>query len=107
MNVRMSSTALAAALVLGLAAGPASPALAAAGTGAPAAPGHGAQREATGQAPDAEALRAAIQWLPKDDATAALVRVSGSGGDWRGTSGVHDLASGRPADPDGRFRAAR
>ncbi|MFE2933864.1 serine hydrolase domain-containing protein [Streptomyces sp. NPDC059278] len=105
MNVRMSSTALAAALVLGLAAGPASPALAAAGTGAPVTAGHGAQREATGQAPDTEALRAAIQGLPKDDATAALVRVSGSGGDWRGTSGVHDLASGRPADPDGRFRA--
>ncbi|MCX5105508.1 beta-lactamase family protein [Streptomyces sp. NBC_00264] len=105
MNVRMSGTALAAALVLGLAAGPASPALAAAGTGAPATAGHGAQREATGQAPDAEALRTAVQGLPKDDATAALVRVSGSGGDWRGASGVHDLASGRPADPDGRFRA--
>ncbi|MER5369712.1 serine hydrolase domain-containing protein [Streptomyces sp. NPDC002722] len=105
MNVRMSGTALAAALVLGLAAGPASPALAAAGTGAPAAASHGAQREATGQAPDAEALRAAVQGLPKDDATAALVRVSGSGGDWRGASGVHDLASGRPTDPDGRFRA--
>ncbi|MFG3532073.1 serine hydrolase domain-containing protein [Streptomyces sp. NPDC047917] len=101
----MSSTALAAALVLGLVTGPASPALAAAGTDAPAAAGRFTQREATGQAPDAEALRAAIRGLPRDDATAALVRVSGSGGDWRGTSGVHDLASGRPADPGGRFRA--
>ncbi|MFE7260474.1 serine hydrolase domain-containing protein [Streptomyces sp. NPDC057592] len=104
MNVRMSSTALAAALVLGIAAGPASPALAA-GTGASAATGHSAQRAPVTEAPDAEALRTAIAGLPKDDATAALVRVSGSGGDWRGSSGVHDLASGRPADPDGRFRA--
>ncbi|MCX5109003.1 beta-lactamase family protein [Streptomyces sp. NBC_00378] len=104
MNVRMSSTALAAALVLGIAAGPASPALAA-GTGASAATGHSVQRAPVTEAPDAEALRTAIAGLPKDDATAALVRVSGSGGDWRGSSGVHDLASGRPADPDGRFRA--
>ncbi|MFJ8853114.1 serine hydrolase domain-containing protein [Streptomyces sp. NPDC102437] len=104
MNVRMSSTVLAAALVLGIAAGPASPALAA-GTDASAAAGHWAQRAPVAEAPDAEALQAAIAGLPKDDATAALVRVSGSGGDWRGSSGVHDLASGRPADPDGRFRA--
>ncbi|MET9662410.1 serine hydrolase domain-containing protein, partial [Streptomyces sp. NPDC006510] len=41
----------------------------------------------------------------KDDATAALVRVAGTGGSWRGSAGVHDLVSGRPADPDGRFRA--
>ncbi|WP_326768147.1 beta-lactamase family protein [Streptomyces sp. NBC_01591] len=102
MNARTSRTVVAAALVLGIAVGPVPPALAA---GTPAAAGHSAQRETTGQAPDAEALRAAIQGLPKDDATAALVRVSGSGGDWRGSAGVHDLASGRPADPDGRFRA--
>ncbi|MFE7110492.1 serine hydrolase domain-containing protein [Streptomyces sp. NPDC057575] len=104
MNVRMSSTVLAAALVLGIAAGPASPAPAAS-TGASAAAGHWAQRAPVTEAPDAEALRTAIAGLPKDDATAALVRVSGSGGDWRGSSGVHDLVSGRPADPDGRFRA--
>ncbi|MEU0628448.1 serine hydrolase domain-containing protein [Streptomyces sp. NPDC005989] len=102
MNVRMSSTALAAALVLGIAAGPASPALAA---GAPVLSGHSAHRTPVTEAPDAEALRTAIAGLPKDDATAALVRVSGSGGDWRGSSGVHDLVSGRPADQDGRFRA--
>ncbi|MFC9753412.1 serine hydrolase domain-containing protein [Streptomyces sp. NPDC056921] len=102
MNVRMSSTALAAALVLGIAAGPASPALAA---GAPALSGHSAHRTPVTEAPDAEALRTAIAGLPKDDATAALVRVSGSGGYWRGSSGVHDLVSGRPADQDGRFRA--
>ncbi|WP_406013006.1 beta-lactamase family protein [Streptomyces sp. NBC_00984] len=103
MNTRTSRTVVAAALVLGIAAGPAAPALAAAGT--PAATGHAAQQEPAREAPDAGALRAAIQGLPKDDATAALVRISGTGGGWRGSSGVHDLASGQPADPDGRFRA--
>lgn len=56
-------------------------------------------------APDAKALRAALAGLPDADATAALVRVGGTGGTWRGSSGVHDLESGRPADPDARFRA--
>ncbi|MEU9170032.1 serine hydrolase domain-containing protein [Streptomyces sp. NPDC048420] len=55
--------------------------------------------------PDAEALRAALAGLPDADATAALVRVGGSDGRWRGSSGVHDLESGRPADPHARFRA--
>ncbi|MFD7496866.1 serine hydrolase domain-containing protein [Streptomyces sp. NPDC059832] len=103
MNTRTSRTVVAAALVLGIAAGPAAPALAAAGT--PAATGHAAPKELALEAPDAGALRAAIHGLPKDDATAALVRVSGTGGGWRGSAGVHDLASGQPADPDGRFRA--
>ena len=56
-------------------------------------------------APDGKALRAALAGLPDADATAALVRVGGTGGDWRGSSGVHDLVSGRPADPGARFRA--
>ena len=56
-------------------------------------------------APDGEALRSALAGLPDADATAALVRVGGTGGSWRGSSGVHDLESGRPADPDARFRA--
>jgi CubicO group peptidase (beta-lactamase class C family) len=56
-------------------------------------------------APDGKALRAALAGLPDADATAALVRVGGTGGDWRGSSGVHDLESGRPADPGARFRA--
>lgn len=56
-------------------------------------------------APDAEALRAAIAGLPNADATAALVRIGGRDGRWRGSSGVHDLESGRAADPMGRFRA--
>ncbi|MEU0209994.1 serine hydrolase domain-containing protein [Streptomyces canus] len=56
-------------------------------------------------APDGKALRAALAGLPDADATAALVRVGGTGGSWHGSSGVHDLESGRPADPDARFRA--
>lgn len=89
-------TAVTAALVLGLAAGPlAAPAVAAPATAArPAAAG-----------PDAGALRAALAGLPDADATAALVRVGGTDGRWRGSSGVHDLASGRKADPNALFRA--
>ncbi|GLP71692.1 peptidase [Streptomyces sp. TUS-ST3] len=59
----------------------------------------------TASGPDAGALRAAIAGLPDANATAALVRVGGSDGSWRGSSGVHDLESGRPADPGARFRA--
>ncbi|RPE40324.1 D-alanyl-D-alanine carboxypeptidase [Streptomyces sp. Ag109_O5-1] len=99
MRVRTRSTALAASLVLALAAGPlAAPAFAATAASAPAA-----GQSTTG--PDAEALRAAIAGLPDADATAALVRVGGTDGVWRGSAGVHDLASGRAADPDARFRA--
>ncbi|MFI6860948.1 serine hydrolase domain-containing protein [Streptomyces sp. NPDC050421] len=101
MNARTSRTVIAAALLLGIAAGPAAPALAAATPPAGAA----AQQSPTVGASEAEALRAAISGLPTDDATAALVRVSGTAGVWRGSTGVHDLASGSPADPAGRFRA--
>ncbi|WUD77139.1 beta-lactamase family protein [Streptomyces sp. NBC_00510] len=54
---------------------------------------------------DTEALCAALGTLPDSDTTAALVRVGGTDGTWRGSAGVHDLDSGRPADPHGRFRA--
>lgn len=103
MRVRTRSTALAASLLLALTAGPlVAPALAASAE-APAS----AQAPAAGRAaaPDAEALRAALAGLPDADATAALVRVGGTDGTWRGSAGVHDLASGRAADPDARFRA--
>ncbi|MFJ1543966.1 serine hydrolase domain-containing protein [Streptomyces sp. NPDC088246] len=102
MNAR-TRTALAAALVLGLAAGPAAPALAA-GAPKPAATSTAAKAPAYG-APDAKALAAAIAGLPGDTATAALARLSGTSGAWRGSSGLHDLRSGSPADPDARFRA--
>ncbi|MDX2642332.1 serine hydrolase [Streptomyces sp. PA03-1a] len=54
---------------------------------------------------DTEALCTALGSLPDSDTTAALVRVGGTDGTWRGSAGVHDLDSGRPADPQGRFRA--
>ncbi|MFH8488958.1 serine hydrolase domain-containing protein [Streptomyces longisporoflavus] len=89
-------TALAAALVLGLTGAVTAPALA--HTSAVTAPaGH--------SAPDGKALREAIKGLPNADATAALVRVGGTDGTWRGSAGVHDLVTERKADPHGRFRA--
>ncbi|MFF7983666.1 serine hydrolase domain-containing protein [Streptomyces sp. NPDC007901] len=101
MRVRTRSTALAASLLLALTAGPlAAPALA-----APASAPTDAPAAVRATAPDAEALRAALAGLPDADATAALVRVGGTDGTWRGSAGVHDLASGRAADPDARFRA--
>ncbi|MFJ6850256.1 serine hydrolase domain-containing protein [Streptomyces sp. NPDC091271] len=102
MNSR-ARTLLAAALVLGIAAGPAAPAAFANTTAT--APHAGDARTRTVPEADAEALGAAIAGLPADDATAALVRVGGTDGSWRGSSGVHDLVSNRPADPAGRFRA--
>lgn len=93
-------TALAAALVLGLTGAATVPALADAAR-APAA----AQYATEDSAPNGKALREAIKGLPNADATAALVRVGGTDGTWRGSSGVHDLVTGRKADPHGRFRA--
>lgn len=93
-------TAVTVALVLGLAAGP----LAAPAVAAPApAPAPAVRTATTG--PDAAALRAALAGLPDADATAALVRVGGTDGRWLGSAGVHDLASGREADPNALFRA--
>ncbi|MFJ4872429.1 serine hydrolase domain-containing protein [Streptomyces sp. NPDC088757] len=90
-------TLLAAALVLGVAAGPAlGPAVAARPVTA------ARQAQDTGLA---KTMAAAIAGLPRADATAALVRVGGTEGSWRGSSGVHDLESGAPADPAARFRA--
>lgn len=109
-------TLLASSLLLGVLAGPAAvPARAAAGTSA-ACPGPALAGTAPtgsdsgGTAPgdtavDADALAEAIAGLPREDATAALVRVGGTDGTWRGSAGVHDLVSGRPADPGARFRA--
>lgn len=92
MNNARTRALLAATLVLGVAAGPAVlPA-----TAAPAA---------TAVSRSNPAFEAAIAGLPSNDATAALVRVGGREGAWQGSSGVHDLKSMRPADPDGRFRA--
>ncbi|MGV9963005.1 serine hydrolase domain-containing protein [Streptomyces olivaceus] len=92
-------TALAACLVLAVTAGPiaATPALAASPSAVSAT--------ASASGPDAEALRAAIAGLPDADATAALVRVAGADGSWRGSSGVAEIRSGSKALEQGRFRA--
>ncbi|MEU9208396.1 serine hydrolase domain-containing protein [Streptomyces sp. NPDC048415] len=96
MFLHRTAVVLSAALALGLAAGPLSaPAFASPGV-------HGAARTA---GPNAEALRAALTGLPDADAAAALVRVGGTDGSWRGSAGVHDLDSGRKADPGALFRA--
>ncbi|GGT49967.1 serine hydrolase domain-containing protein [Streptomyces purpureus] len=97
MNARTRAL-IAAALVLGVAAGPS--VLPAAAHAPVAAADRGGV-----PAGDAERLAAAIAGLPRPDATAALVRVGGTEGSWRGSSGVHDLRSNRPADPRARFRA--
>ncbi|MFD7626150.1 serine hydrolase domain-containing protein [Streptomyces sp. NPDC059851] len=93
---RRTRTVLAAALLLGLTAGPL-------GATAYAAPAPAAAAVTT-QGPDTAALRAALAGLPDRDATAALVRVGGNGR-WTGTAGVRDLRTGSPALADARFRA--
>jgi D-alanyl-D-alanine carboxypeptidase len=93
-----TSLLTAAVLVAGIAAGPA---VLPAAASVPAAT---TARITAEQSPDT-ALEAAIAGLPAADATAALVRVGGKEGVWRGSSGVHDLRTGRPADPAARFRA--
>ncbi|MFJ7153822.1 serine hydrolase domain-containing protein [Streptomyces sp. NPDC101118] len=100
MNAR-TRTLLAAALVLGVAAGPVAPAAVA------AVPARTAVREAPvfSTPPDAAALRAALAGLPSGSATAALVRVGGSSGSWAGAAGVADLRTGRGAMAHARFRA--
>lgn len=90
------AVALASVLALGMAAGPA----VAATSPAPAPP---ARCDSTG--PNHTKLCEAISGLPDDDATAALVRVGGAKGAWRGSAGVRDLRTNRPALEDGRFRA--
>ncbi|MFF0187841.1 serine hydrolase domain-containing protein [Streptomyces sp. NPDC005244] len=96
MPARSTAVVLVAALSLGLAAVP---------LGAPAFASPAVAPARTSPGPDADALRAALAGLPDQDATAALVRVGGTDGRWRGSAGVHDLESGRAADPDARFRA--
>jgi D-alanyl-D-alanine carboxypeptidase len=53
---------------------------------------------------DPAAMKAAISGLPNQTVTGALVKVSGPAGHWSGTSGVGDVATGRPVPADGRFR---
>ncbi|MBB5935931.1 serine hydrolase domain-containing protein [Streptomyces zagrosensis] len=53
---------------------------------------------------DAGALREAISGLPNEKVTSALVKVSGTEGEWAGTSGVADVRTGRPVPAHGAFR---
>lgn len=99
MNSPTRRGVIAATLALGIVAGPAAPAF------ADPAPAAAQAASATATALDTAALEQAIAGLPADDATAAVIRVAGRDGTWRGVSGVHDLASGRTAITDGRFRA--
>ncbi|MEU3849347.1 serine hydrolase domain-containing protein [Streptomyces sp. NPDC029554] len=92
--MRTRTALLAAVLAAGVAAGPS----------VLPGPAHAAPAVASARSPHA-ALEAALAGLPDADATAALVRVGGTEGVWRGSSGVHDLRTGRPADPAARFRA--
>ncbi|MFG2996149.1 serine hydrolase domain-containing protein [Streptomyces sp. NPDC048340] len=104
-------TLIAAALVLGVGSGPAVTAQASPAAGASAAvsaaASGGAAAPAVATPPNAAALEGAIAGLGagNKDATAALVRVGGTSGSWRGSSGVADIRSGREAVEQGRFRA--
>ncbi|MFF5705769.1 serine hydrolase domain-containing protein [Streptomyces sp. NPDC012794] len=97
-------TLIAAALVLGAAAGPVAAAQAAP---APAPVSAGVAPPSFTTPPDAAALEKAIAGVGarNEDATAALVRVGGTSGGWRGSSGVADVRSGRAAIENARFRA--
>ncbi|WP_405776649.1 serine hydrolase domain-containing protein [Streptomyces sp. NBC_00859] len=100
-RTRVRSALAATALAAVLATGPAAPAFA----HAPAAHDSAGTADTAPRCTSAGALCTAIAGLPGDDATAALVRVGGKEGTWRGSAGVHDLTSGRAADPAARFRA--
>ncbi|MFD9571794.1 serine hydrolase domain-containing protein [Streptomyces sp. NPDC059982] len=114
MNVRRR-TLIATALVLGIAAGPVAAARAATVPArvpatAPALGSAGSTGSVGAEfttPPDAAALARAIAGLGAHhpDATAALVRVGGTSGVWRGRSGVADVRSGRGVIEDARFRA--
>ncbi|MEU4653385.1 serine hydrolase domain-containing protein [Streptomyces sp. NPDC023723] len=98
-NTVRAAALLGTALLLG---GPAAP--------ASALPATTAAASASAPAPALDpavraALAGALTGLPTADTTAALVRVGGTAGTWRAGAGLHDLVSGRPADPAGRFRA--
>ncbi|MFF4323062.1 serine hydrolase domain-containing protein [Streptomyces sp. NPDC001568] len=108
MNATTRTTLIAAALLMGIASGPAvaAPATAPASTSS-AAPAATPAPPTFSTPPDAAALAQAIAGLRArhEGATAALVRVGGASGEWRGASGVADIRTGRPAIAEGRFRA--
>uniref|UniRef100_A0AAU2JU81 Beta-lactamase family protein n=1 Tax=Streptomyces sp. NBC_00049 TaxID=2903617 RepID=A0AAU2JU81_9ACTN len=104
MNAR-TRTLIAAALVLGIASGPV--VAHAASVPAPAGGTAGVSAPLVPAPPNGAVLERAIAGLGAEhkDATAALVRVGGTSGSWRGSSGVADVTTGRAAIEQGRFRA--
>lgn len=54
--------------------------------------------------PNDAALTAAIAGLPDSETTGALVRITGSEGQWSGTSGYSDIHAHTPVRADGNFR---
>ncbi|WP_046776347.1 serine hydrolase domain-containing protein [Streptomyces yangpuensis] len=102
MNARMR-TLVAAALVVGIASGPA----VAHAASPPGSVSSEWMAPSVSTPPNAAALEAAIAGLGPQhrDATAALVRVGGTAGRWQGSSGVADIRTGRDAVERGRFRA--
>ncbi|RFU84931.1 class A beta-lactamase-related serine hydrolase [Streptomyces triticagri] len=111
MRARTRTTLIATALVLGVAAAsPVGPAAAGLSADFPGTARTAAESEAgseTDGGPDTGQLAAALEGLPDDDATAALVRTSWAqgSGSWRGSAGVRDTTTGREAVPQARFRA--
>ncbi|MFJ2741585.1 serine hydrolase domain-containing protein [Streptomyces sp. NPDC087440] len=95
MTFPAARAALAAALLVGLTAGPlAAPALA-----------HERPAVAADQrGPDRTALEKALKGLPDSLATSAIVRVGGHG-TWRGSAGVRDVRTGAKVIENARFRA--
>ncbi|MCP2335328.1 serine hydrolase domain-containing protein [Actinomadura rupiterrae] len=80
------------------------PAVASAGT--TGAAGKAAALAPTGALPplDPAALKAAIGGLPNATVTGAILKVSGSAGNWQGVSGVRDVRTKAPVPANGRFR---
>lgn len=94
---RWKALAAATALLAAVAGGAAAPALA-------AAPAQAAAHASSPPPLDAAALRGVVDGLPGDDLTGVLVRITGSAGQWSGTSGAGDLSTGAPVRADGSFR---
>ncbi|MFB8237057.1 serine hydrolase domain-containing protein [Kitasatospora purpeofusca] len=91
LGARLAAVALAGATVLALAP-----------TAAVAAGGEGAAAERRPRVEGQQELRDLVE---RGGTTAALAEIRGVGrSPWRGAAGVSDLATGRPAEADGRFR---
>ncbi|MGW4562648.1 serine hydrolase domain-containing protein [Streptomyces sp. NPDC004561] len=96
-RTRWTTLAVGSGLLLTLATGVAAPASAAEGPARTAA-------AAPLPALDPAALKASIAGLPNADVTGALLRITGSAGHWRGTSGVGNLGTGQGVPSNAHIR---